>query len=259
MSGTGSPVAKVDETVLFGRPRLWIALLALIILIAGLLAWGTLNRGPLTVPVTGLITTTGGNSDIGSALTGTVKELYVDVGDRVDTGNNVVAIENDLGEVVQVQASIPGRVLEIATRVGDFVEAGQSLMILQNTDEPLRAIAFVPVNDAGEIAVGQEVLVSPSSAPASEYGYIEGTVEYVGSVPMSPARLEQLTSGVAGIDMSGQTSPVVEARILLLSGDTPSGFTWTIGSGPPYALLAETPFSGQIILGTSAPLSRLFG
>jgi len=258
MEGTTSPVARVDQVALFGRPRMWVALIAILVLILAFLTWGFVVRAPVTVAVNGLITTSGGVSDIGSSLTGTVTEVYVDVGDRVDVGNNVVAIEDDLGRTAQVKATIPGRVLEIATRVGAFVTAGQGLMILQIIDQPLTAIALVPVTSSGAITPGQSVLISPTSAASSEYGYIEGTVNSVSAIPISPARLDKLTSGIAGIaDPAALGGPVVEVSIVLAPGDTTSGYTWTIGSGPPYTLLAGTPFTGLIVVGNQAPLVRL--
>ena len=230
------------------------------ILIVAFLGWGFIARSPVTVAVNGLITTSGGVSSMGSSLTGTVTEVYVDVGDRVDVGNNVVAIEDDLGVTAQVKATIPGRVLEIATRVGAFVTAGDGLMILQTIDQPLTAIALVPVTDSGAITPGQSVLVSPTSASSSQYGYILGTVTSVSAIPVSPARLDKITSGIAGIaDPGALGGPVVEVGIVLQSGDTTSGFAWTIGSGPPYTLLAGTPFTGLIVIGKQAPLVRLLG
>ena len=260
MEGTTSPVARVEQVALFGRPRMWVALVALLMLLLAFIAWGFIARTPVSVAVSGLITTSGGAAEVGSSLTGTVTEVYVDVGDRVDIGNNVVAIEDDLGRTAQVKATVPGQVLEIATRVGGFVTAGQGLMILQTTDQPLTAIALVPVTDSGGLATGQRVLVSPTSAPSSEYGYIEGTVASVSSIPVSPARLAQLTSGIAGItDPEGVGVPVVEVGIVLAAADSPSGYAWTIGTGPPFTLLAGTPFVGQIVVGEQAPLVRLLG
>lgn len=260
MEGADSPVARVDEIAGFGRPRMWVALIGLVALIAVFIVWGFVARTPVAVPVQGLITTTSGVSDIGSSLTGTVTSVYVAVGDRVDPGNNVVEIQDDAGRVVRVRASVPGQVLEVDTRVGDFVTEGQSLMIVQAVDQPVIAIALVPVNESGGLTIGQEVLVSPASAPSSEYGYIEGVVSFVGAVPVSPARLEQLTSGVAGaVDPDAQSGPVVEVEVALARADTPSGFDWTIGSGPSFTPLAGTPFSGQIVVGEQAPLMRLLG
>ncbi|MFM7598878.1 MAG: HlyD family efflux transporter periplasmic adaptor subunit [Actinomycetota bacterium] len=260
MEGTPSPVARVDQIALFGRPRMWVALIAILLLIAGLLSWGFLARTPVTVAVSGLITTAGGISDIGSSITGTVTAVYVEVGDRVDVGNNVVAIEDDLGRTVDIKATVPGQVLELATRVGDFVSTGDGLLILQTTGEPLIAIALVPVTSSGGLSTGQSVLISPTSAASSEYGFIHGTVDYVSAIPVSPARLAELNSGIAGVaDPEALEVPVVEVDIVLASADTASGYSWTIGSGPPYRLLAGTPFMGQIIIGEQSPLVRLLG
>ena len=260
MEGSVSPVARVDQVATFARPRMWVALIGIIVLLLAFMAWGFIARAPVSVAVGGLITTSGGVSAIGSSLTGTVSAVYVDIGDRVDVGTSVVSIKDDLGASAEVRAKIPGTVLEVATRVGSFVTAGQELMILQTNDEPLTAIALVPVTDSGRITSGQQVLISPSSASPSEYGYIQGTVDSVSSIPISSARLEQLTAGIAGLaNPEDLTGPVLEVSIVLASADTISGYAWTIGAGPPFALLAGTPFTGEIIVGEQAPLVRLLG
>lgn len=61
---TTSPVARVDQTAVFGSPRVWIPLVGILVLIGGFITWGLLARAPLTVATNGVITTSGGSNPV---------------------------------------------------------------------------------------------------------------------------------------------------------------------------------------------------
>jgi multidrug resistance efflux pump len=257
----GSPATRVDRIAVFGRPRLWFPLMALLVLLLSLGVWGFLARAPQGQPIVGVITSPGGTVDIGSSLTGTVTAVFVEVGESVTAGNNLVEIQDDVGRVVRVQATVSGLVLESSTRVGAFVQAGETLLIIEVDRAELLALAFVPVSSVGAIQIGQRALIAPASTPVDTYGHIEGAVASIGDVPMSPARFAQLTARTEGLtEVVDQGVPIVEVRIALApDAQTPSGLQWTLAPGPPFRLLSGTPFTGQIVLGESSPLSLLFG
>jgi len=256
-----SPVELTDEVALFGRPRMWVPLLAIVLLIVAALLWATIARAPILVPASGVISTVGGPLSVSTSVAGTVTGLNVVFGESVQQGNTIALVEDDSGKVTRVLSPISGTVIEVSTKVGDFAESGETLVTLQDRNQSLEAIALVPMSSVGGVEVGTDVLVSPASVPSEEYGYVRGVVESVGSVPMSESRINQLIGGVAGYaGASGQAEPVVEVRISLLPDPAvPSGFDWTIGSGPPFTLLASTPWSGSIVLGSQSYLSLLFG
>lgn len=257
----GSPAARVDRIAVFGRPRLWIPLIALLVLLLSLIVWGFLARAPQGQPIVGVITSPGGTVDIGSSLTGTVTNVFVELGETVAAGNNLVEIQDDVGRVVRVQSTVSGLVLESATRIGAFVQAGETLLIIEVDRADLQALAFVPVSSVGSIQVGQRALISPASTPVDRYGHIEGTVASIGDVPMSPARFAQLTARTEGLtEVVDQGVPIVEVRMVLAQDpQTPSGLQWTLAPGPPFRLLSGTPFTGEVVLGETSPLSLLFG
>ena len=256
-----SPVELTDRIALFGTPRMWVPLLGIALLVVAALVWGAFAQAPITVPAEGVITTVGGPLSISTSVAGTVKELYVVNGEKVQVGNNIAVIEDDAGNLTRVQSPIEGTVIELSTKLGNFAPVGETLATLQDEAQGLRAISLIPMANVGGLKVGQEVLVSPQSVPSSDYGYLRGTVATIGTVPMSQARIDQLVGGVAGFAGSAsQDSPVVEVDVILLADSaTPSGFSWTIGAGPPFRLLGSTPWSGDIVLGERSRLSALFG
>ena len=256
-----SPIQRLDEVALFGTPRMWIALVGIIALIGGFLTWGLLARPPVMTSAFGVISTEGGPLEIGASLDGTVTSLFVSVGAAVEPSNTLAIILNDEGKSVRIRTPIAGTVVEIATQEGDFVRTGESLGTIQRLDQRLAAIALVPASAAGGVTPGQAALISPDSVPPGEFGFITGTVSSVAISPMSVTLIEQLLGGVAGYEQfTVPKEPIIQVVIDLDTDPAnPSGFAWTIGSGPPFTIPMGSPWEGQIITGDRSPLSTLFG
>ena len=260
-SDSTSPIQRLDEVAVFGSPRLWVALLGALLLISGFLLWGTLARPPVTTSASGVISTTGGPLEVGAGLDGSVKSVYVAVDTTVEAGNTLAVLIDESGNEVRVNTPVTGTVIEVATQEGDFIRSGAGIATIQRFDEDLFALALVPASSISGIVVGDEALVSPASVPAGKYGYLNGVVMSVGSTPMSVSRLEQLVMSIAGYPAIDTISePLIEVQIELAKDESnPSGLSWTIGEGPPFTLVAGTPWAGNIVIGNQAPLVTLFG
>ena len=256
-----SPIARLDEVVIFGRPRMWIALFGVILLLVAGLAWGLFAQPPVTVSAKGVLSTQGGPLEIGASSSGTVVRLNVVLGESVEASNSLAVIQDGQGGSFSVLTPVSGTVIEISTQVGDSVASGETIATIQDSREQLQAIALVPVSAVGSIALGQDVRIAADSVPVGEYGYITGQVESLATVPMSLSRVNQLIGSVAGYqDANTLTEPIVEVRISMNPDpDAVSGFEWTIGAGPAFELISGTPWSGEIITGSESPLATLFG
>ena len=256
-----SPIARLDQVVIFGKPRLWVGLLGVISLILAGLVWGLLSSPPVTVGARGVLSTQGGPLEIGTSQSGTVTGLNVVLGESVQRFNVIAVVQDDQGNFSPITTSVSGTVIEISTQVGDFVREGESIAIIQDSREQLQAIALIPVSTVGTIEVGQPVNITAVSVPVGQFGYLQGTVATISSIPMSRARVNQLVGSVAGYqNIDTLSEPIVEVRVdLTQDPETVSGFAWTIGVGPPFGLLAGTPWTGDIITGFQSPLTSLFG
>lgn len=256
-----SPIQKLDEVVVFGSPRMWIVLLGAVALIMGFLSWGVLARPPIFTSAQGVISTVGGPLEVGAALNGTVKAVFVSVGTVVEAGNTLAILLDESGREVRVRTPVSGTVIEVATQDGGFSRSGSGIATIQRVNENLVAIALVPASAISGVIPGEAANISPDSIPAGQFGYITGVVSSVAETPMSISRVKQLVGSVTGYqDLESVEEPLIEVQIELNSDDrNPSGLAWTIGSGPEYSLVAGTPWSGQIITGNKAPLAILFG
>lgn len=256
-----SSAERVDHLAEFGAPRLWAALIGIIAVVIAFIAWATIARAPDTVALSGVVTTEGGVVEVIPSRSGTVTGVYVSVGEQVVAGNNIAELEDDAGARYRVQAPADGTVIELTAQVGAFADAGRPLAILQESGQNLLAIALVPVASLGDLSIGQPALISPATQPASQYGYARGVVSSIASIPMSQARIDQLTGDLSGFAaLQAPDTPVVEVHVALTPDpSTASGLSWTQGQGPAIPLIGGTPWTGEAITGESAPISKLLG
>ena len=190
-----------------------------------------------------------------------MKSVYVSVGTNVEAGNALAVLIDESGREVRINTPVPGTVIEVATQEGDFIRSGTGIATIQRLDEDLLALALVPASAISGIVVGDEALISPNAIPSGQYGYLKGVVTSVASTPMSVARLEQLVMSVAGYPtIDSITEPLIEVQIEFSRNEAnASNLSWTIGEGPPFTLVAGTPWQGHIVIGNQAPLVTLFG
>ena len=69
-------------------------------------------------------------SEVLASMAGTVSEVLVKVGDKVEVGQDVVILES-MKMLIPVQSTIKGNVQEIKGNVGEFINQEQVLLVLE--------------------------------------------------------------------------------------------------------------------------------
>ena len=69
-------------------------------------------------------------SEVLASMAGTVSEVLVKVGDKVEVGQDVVILES-MKMLIPVQSTIKGNVKEIKGNVGEFINQEQVLLVLE--------------------------------------------------------------------------------------------------------------------------------
>ncbi|MFW6198454.1 MAG: hypothetical protein ACOC5E_01385, partial [Acidobacteriota bacterium] len=128
----------------------------------------------------------------------------------------------------------------------------------RESDEPvglvMTPVFAVPSDQAGMIELGQLVEIDPSGVRREEYGFLRGEVLRRSALPEGAedfAGRRGLPEGVAR-DLGSTT--VIEVEAQLFPADTPSGFEWSGGEGPPYQLQPGTRIDVQVRVRETAPI-----
>ncbi len=242
------PVAAVSERSPVTSRALVLALVGIALLLLGALTWAAFGQAPETVVGPGVILPAGGYAEIGTRLEGVVDRVAVSPGDQVKNGDVVVTIRTASGTSEPVMSWVDGQVIDVSARPGRLTAVGEPMVIVEPADSGKIVTAFLPAEEAETIRPGMEALVSPVSAPSSQYGQVVGRVATVAPAPATRGRLLALLAENSSVaDYFLANGPVQEVRITMNEAETPSGLEWTIGTGPDEPVAASTLASVSVV------------
>ncbi|MFV2071595.1 MAG: NHLP bacteriocin system secretion protein [Thermoanaerobaculales bacterium] len=165
-------------------------------------------------------------------------------------------LEGQLETLSQVRSPYSGRVLEMITNPGDLVEPGSRLVTLEDPDQALKAVVFIPAAEGKKIRKEMFAYVSPSTVRPEEYGFIIGKVTKVSEFPLTPAAvLHILGNRTLAEELAGRTSPIQVIVTLEEDPEAVSGFKWTSRGGPPTSVYSGTLCKCSVQVESKRPIS----
>jgi multidrug efflux pump subunit AcrA (membrane-fusion protein) len=253
------PAAEVAGRLpITDRPS-WLILAGLGLLVVAAIVWAIFGSAPDVVTGRGMVVPAAGFVEIGSELQGTVSEVDIAPGDSVAAGTVVARVRTDAGADVTVVSPIDGRVATVLVRAGVVTDRGTALLTIEPSGTELEVVGFVAAGPGKRIVPGMTAHVGLSSVPRSQYGMIEGRVEAVSPVPVSPERVILLVGGnVSLADYFTSQGPILEVTVSLVTDpSTPSGYAWTTGQGPPSEVTPGTLADVSVVISDAAPIDRI--
>ena len=136
-----------------------------------------------------------------------------------------------------VRAPIKGRVFDSKITKFSVINADQEVLTLV-PDNRLQASVAISNADIGFVRVGMPVSVSVDSFPAGEFGYIQGTLESIGSDVLSPDSEANTYRFPAKITLDEQTVLSGDSELSLQSGMSVSA-NIKLRSRPVISLLSD--------------------
>lgn len=239
------------------RPA-WLAVSALIVLVIAGTLWAIAGQAPDVVQGEGMIVPANGFVDLGRDVDGTVLDVRVDPGDRVEQGSPVADVRTDQGDVV-VSSQLDGVVATVLVREGGLSGPGNAIMTIDPQRDADVISAFLPVTTGAKVEVGMPARVALPAFPEAQYGTMIGTVASLSTLPVTEDRIALLVGGNDSLAAYfGKSGPVLEATIELQSDpDAPTGYAWTIGHGPDTELKTGTLVQLNVIIAEASPLDRI--
>lgn len=144
-----------------------------------------------------------------------------------------------------------GRIVEFKVNAGEVVESGRALFsMLPGADKhrmELIAELYVRPEDGKKIHPGMTVQISPSTVKREEYGFIEGVVAHVATIPSTEeGMLRKLKNKQLVQQLSGGGAPFEIAVRLSLDPKSRNGFKWSSAGGPDTEINPGTLAEGTI-------------
>jgi hypothetical protein len=250
---------QLDQLLRITAPRRWIALVALLVLVAVAIAWSLIATVPTTVTGPGYLLPQGGLRQIQAPVPGVVTAINMQDGQHVLVQQKLGTIVDSQGRTNPILAPETGVVTETDSVLNLYVSPGDRVGLVQPVGFPLVIYGYVPTDIAATLRPGTEARVRFASGIGQAFGYAEGAVESVSQFSVTQQRLSfilQDSAVVANVMKLGPTNEVVIA--LNQSATTPSGLVWGSGHGPPGQLPAGLPATVTFVLGEHHPVDNAF-
>jgi NHLM bacteriocin system secretion protein len=160
-----------------------------------------------------------------------------------DIEREIAKYEEDLRTKSRIVSEYTGRVLEVTTSVGQIVNAGQRLGAIE-TDDPkarLVAVVYFRVSDGKKIEPGMEVRITPVTIERERYGGIIGKVISVSPFPVTTDAITNVVGNAeVAQSLSAGGSKIEVFAELDENPSSPTGYRWTSGRGPDIKVTAGT-------------------
>jgi multidrug efflux pump subunit AcrA (membrane-fusion protein) len=177
---------ELDRLMRVTDPKGWLALIALLALVAAAVVWGVFGSVPIEVGGDkGVLLGGDSRSQAVSQTSGLVTDVRVEIGDHVQEGQVLVRVRSNEGAETDVVSLFDGRVDEILIEEGRFLERGQQVAVIKRGNEPLQAFVFVAGEQGKRLKKGMPVHVLPSTVKAEEFGFMQGEVTSVSKFPVT--------------------------------------------------------------------------
>lgn len=166
--------------------------------------------------------------------------------------------EHTVASVSQVTATVEGRVVELKKHVGDRIRTGEVIAVVEPPSALLEPVVYVNSSTGKRIKPGMEAQISPSTVKREEYGFMKGTVRFVGDYPVTPdAAMSVIANPTLVQELIGTTSKIEMRAALKPDPKAASGYQWSSSSGPPFRVDSGTRVNVEVIVERRAPISYI--
>ncbi|GGY05730.1 HlyD family efflux transporter periplasmic adaptor subunit [Streptomyces djakartensis] len=251
---------ELDLPVRFARPQGWLVLSVTVVTMAAASVWAVTGSVTSTVSAPAILTHGQGSYLLQSPVAGQVTAVLAKQGEQLPADSPVLKVRTAQGETV-VRTLDAGRVSALAATVGQIIQTGANVAAVEkvaHTRDPLYATVYVPAENAASIPDDAAVDLTVQSVPTQEYGVLRGHVKSVDRSAQSPQEIAAfLGDSQLGEQFTRKGRPVAVTVRLDKSSATKSGYAWSSADGPPYKLTSMTMASGSIRLADQRPVDWL--
>ncbi|MGE5192192.1 MAG: HlyD family efflux transporter periplasmic adaptor subunit [Deltaproteobacteria bacterium] len=246
---------QLDQLMPLTRPREWVALAAIGLLIAGALFWSVFGTIRTTVEGSGILTRSEGVRTLTAEQPGIVGSISAEIGDEPKANQELMRImpSGDAGaEQRRIVSPGASRVLDIAVGPGDAVDKGTPLLTLESLAHPLQAAVFLPAAEAFQIETGMEVQVFLGTDRDRNAGMLNGRVKVAAGVPATQSRMMMLLQSEEWVANLTRNGPCFEIIVDLDSKSSRSEIASMAG------IHSGTPCRVAITVDRRSPLHMAF-
>lgn len=253
---------QLDRMIKIASPLSWLALLAVLFVIAATVVWSILGTLPTTETVSGMIVDPSSVNAVYSDITGMLDKYCVDVGKEVKFGDTIAEIKQSDGTVKSITSDRDGVLSTYSQELGSPVLAGTEIARITPKDSGSQVIVcYVPLAYAQKFEKGMDVLVYLTSIDSQKYGHMEAEIISVDEYATNINSLAYVFgSGNMVAEQFAANGPIVSIVCKIKNDNkTQSGFYWSSDSAKNLTVSNGTVITAKVVIDECAPITKLIG
>ena len=172
-----------------------------------------------------------------------------------DARRQVNAAASQLTQNTQITSPVEGRVLEIKISAGAVLSVGTPVIAIESEGTKLEALIYIPAERGKNVKLGMPVRIEPSTVKREEFGTMVGTVVSISDFPITPQGMAAVLHNDNLVNRFSKEGAAYAATVSLEQDpETPSGYRWAVGQGPPIRLTSGTLTRAEITTRRQRPL-----
>jgi multidrug resistance efflux pump len=259
--------AQFDESVSLVTPKMWIALLGMVLFVGFWVGWAFIDQIPEKVDAHGIFYYSGHISEITSKKAGVLLDVFVREGQAVVSGQLLASVEVqeqcnlNVQSVSQLEIRAPyaGMIMNISAYPISRVQEGEALFLLFPlgiAKRDLVGVAFVAAADGKKIREGMKTEFEVSSVGAEQYGKMLGKVSKVSQLPVGKEEIIALVKNSQLATAIQKEFPIAPFYVNLLPDlkkNSVTGYQWTLKE-PTRQIDPGTVFKAKITVKRQRPI-----
>lgn len=253
---------QLDRMIKISSPLSWLALVAVLLVIAATVVWSIIGTLPTTETVSGMIVDSNSVNAVYSESAGTLEKYCVDVGKEIKNGDKIAEVKQTDGTIKAIKADRDGVLSAYSLEPGTPVLAGTEVARITPKNSGNQVIVcYVPLAYAQKFEKGMEVLVYPTSIDSQKYGHMEAEIISVDEYATNTNSLAYvLGSGNMVAEQFASNGPIVSIVCKIKTDTaTKSGYYWSSDSAKNLTISNGTIISAKIVVDECAPITKLIG
>ncbi len=247
----------LDELLHVNSSRSWLLLAAVVVVMAGILAWSVLGSIEQVVTGTGICITHELPRDVVSDVRGQIDAIHCAIGDTVEPGQELMLLRRvPEGSTERITARHAGIITDLRVRVGDVVEMGAPVLAVQRPPDSAMmhpsVVLFVAADDVARLQEGMPVTLGFSRGDVPEH-LRRAHISVIATSAASPQTLHRwLRNG--SVDDAAATGAWHEVHAVIDPGNTPP----TDADRTLLTSMNGMECSARIVTARRTPISHLF-
>lgn len=265
---------QLDRAITISSPMSWLALVGVFLIIVATGVWSVFGTLPTTLTVEGMIVSPISTCAVYSECSGTIEEVFVEIGDFISVDTEIAQIKQSDGSTIIIKATQSGVVSEILVtsqkdissdivqqQVATQVYPGSEIVrYTPDTEASQMVICYVPVTIAKQLKQDMKVLIFPSSINTQKYGHMEAVIKNIGEYPVAVSNMVYVLGDMDNsvINQFAANGPVISIVCeIKRDSSAKNGFAWSNKDGGNLMISNGTYVLARIITDECAPISKL--